>query len=496
MNKNNVLLKASNIHKKFPGVYALEGVNFELCAGEVHALVGENGAGKSTLIKIIGGVHSCQKGECIINDEKFKLKQPINSLNKGVSVIHQELNLFPNLSIAENIYLGNLPVNKWGRINWGELKDYTLEILEEVGLEDRNPKKKVKFLSIAEKQLIEVAKALSKDSNIIIMDEPTSSLNIEEANNLFKIIRNLAEKGVGIVYISHKLDEIFKLSDRVTVLRNGKKIDTRNTKEITRNELISMMVGQELKRNKYYSSNSSDKRVLEVKNLTTNKIKDISFYAKKGEIVGFSGLMGAGKTELAKALFGADKIQDGEILIKNTKVFANSTESFKNAGLGFVPENRKEEGIFPNITLKSNITVSSLGNISSIGLISKEKEKSRVKDIIKKLSIKTPSEDKLISKLSGGNQQKAILARWLIKDQLEAIIIDEPTRGIDVGAKKEIYDLLKELTKQGLAIVIMSSELPEILSICDRIYVMKEGKITAEFNQQEADKEKIMSKAI
>ncbi|MCF7954073.1 MAG: sugar ABC transporter ATP-binding protein [Spirochaetales bacterium] len=494
LNNGNTLLRLEKIHKKFPGVHALKGVEFELKAGEVHALLGENGAGKSTLIKIIAGVYDYE-GVYYLNGEKASIYSPIDAMKQGVGVIYQELNLVQDLSIAENIFFGRLPHNSWGGVKWNELYSKTREYLLQVGLK-LSPKTKIRMLSIAQQQLVEIAKALSLNAKILIMDEPTSALCSEEIDKLFTLIEKLKEQGAGIIYVSHKLDEIFRISDKVTVLRDGSYISTQKTENLNEKKLITMMVGRELNDLTPKTKAEIGSTVCEVKNLTTHDVKDISFYVREGEIVGFAGLMGAGRTELAYALLGADERLSGEIIIEGKNLPSNSPVKAKKYGIGLIPENRKKDGIFSDLSVKENITIASIDELSSKGRIDGGKELNQVKNMVDKLSIRTPSLKQLINKLSGGNQQKVIVARWLLKNNLKLLIIDEPTRGIDVGAKAEIYSIMNELAHQGLAIVMMSSEMPEIMGMCDRIYVMAAGRITNEFQSGDATQEDVLASCL
>jgi|LSQX01.2.fsa_nt_gb ABC-type sugar transport system ATPase subunit len=489
------VLEMRGIHKRFPGVHALKGVDFQLYPGEVHALVGENGAGKSTLIKIISGVHDFDEGEYLFNGAPAHVQNPLDAINKGISVIYQELNLVPSLSVAENIFFGHLPSSKRGRVIWQELYGKTRAALKRVGL-DIDPRTKVQYLSVAQQQLVEIARALSHNACILVMDEPTSALSPTEVENLFGVIRQLRNAGVGIIYVSHKLEEIFEIADRITVLRDGEHITTQPKRELDEQQLIALMVGRKI--TELYPKTAAEigKPILEVRNLTTDKVFDISFYVRKGEVVGFSGLMGAGRTELARALFGADRRIRGEILLEGVPVPPSSTVEARRRGIGLIPENRKEEGIFPNLCVRKNMTIAALEQISRKGHISEKQETDIVQEQVGALNIVTPSMHQLIPKLSGGNQQKVLVARWLIKENLKVLIVDEPTRGIDVGAKREIYRLIDALAGQGLAVIVMSSEMPEILGICDRIYVMREGRITGEFDRAEATQEKLLAKAI
>ena len=489
------IIEVKGIHKQFPGVYALKGVNFDLYSGEVHALMGENGAGKSTLIKIIAGAYDYQQGEYRIDGNKVDIQNPLDAINKGISVIYQELNLVASVSVAENIYFGRLPTTKMGRVLWKKLYQNSEKVLEQVGL-NISPKTKVQYLSVAQQQLVEIAKALSVNSKVIIMDEPTSAISPNEIENLFKLILKLKENGVGIIYISHKLEEIFKIADRITVFRDGEHIGTEKTSNLDEDGLISMMVGRKMSDMFPKTKAVIGDKILETKSLTTHKVNDISFYVKKGEILGFSGLMGSGRTELAHAIFGADERISGEVWIDGKKLPTNSPVLSQKMGIGLVPENRKDDGILPNLSVKKNITIVSLAQLTKRGRIDSKEEKSQVLGMIKNLSIKTPTMDQLVAKLSGGNQQKVIVARWLMKKNLKVLIIDEPTRGIDVGAKAEIYTILDQLACSGMAIIMMSSEMQEILGICDRIYVMKSGSIVGEYSREEATQEKLLKDAI
>lgn len=488
------IIEVKNIHKRFPGVYALRDISFDLLPGEVHALMGENGAGKSTLIKILAGVYDFE-GEYLFEGKKVDFKKPIEAIEKGISVIYQELNLCLNLSIEENIYFNRLPINKRGAVDWKTLHIKTREVLQEVGF-DVDPKIKVGQLSTAQQQLVEIAKAVSCNARVIIMDEPTSALSPKEIDNLFVIIQKLKNKGVGILYVSHKLDEIISISDRVTVFRDGQKIGTDLTKNMSIDRLISMMVGRVVE--DMYPKNPPvfGDNVLEVDDLQNDKLKNISFYVRKGEIVGFSGLMGAGRTELAKAIFGFDDRKKGTVKIEGKIIKPHATWEAKSRGIGYVPEDRKNEGIFGLLSVNKNITIACESENAFWGHIFRKKLNSKVEKIVNSLQVKTPSLDQLVEKLSGGNQQKVVLGRWLIKENIKVLIIDEPTRGIDVGAKTEIYTILDKLAHEGMAIIIMSSELPEILSMCDRIYVMKEGRISGEFLREEATQEKLLEKSI
>lgn len=494
MEHKTPMIQIENMHKTFPGVHALKGVNFDLNAGEVHALVGENGAGKSTLIKIISGVHLFSEGSYKIEGCDACIKNPMDAIKKGISVIYQELNLVPSLTVAENIYFGRLP-SRNGRVLWKELYEHSQKYLEMVGLLV-NPRMKVQHLSIAQQQLVEIAKAVSLNAKVIIMDEPTSALSPKEIESLFTVIDRLKSANVAVMYVSHKLEEIFRISDRISVFRDGAGVGTMNCCNIDQQGLIEMMVGRKLSDMFPPRNRSIGEVLLDVKELTTDKVTKLSFYIRKGEIVGFSGLMGAGRTEMARGLFGVDKRAHGSVRLDGKSVDKDSTIAARAAGMGLVPENRKDDGLLPNLSVKKNMTIVSLDQVSKWIHVNRRKEAVDASSLIEKLRIKTPTMEQLITKLSGGNQQKVLLARWLMKRNLKLLIIDEPTRGIDVGAKAEIYNLMDMLAKQGLAILMVSSELPEILGMCDRVYVMKDGKITGEFEANQATEATLLAKAI
>lgn len=493
--ENQPYIELKNIHKTFPGVYALKDVSLSVYPGEVHALVGENGAGKSTLIKVMAGYHACDRGEYLIEGESARIQNPNDAIKAGISVVYQELNIVDSLSVAENIFFGRLPKSSFGRVIWKRLYQDTQKILDRIGL-DIDPKRKAGFLSVAQKQMIEVARSISMEPKVIVMDEPTSALAPVEIETILKVIEKLKEQDVGILYISHKLDEVLRISSRITVLRDGEFIQCLQTKETNESQLINLMVGRSMDEMYRRKSCARNEIALKVSNLSTDKVCDISFYVKEGEIVGFSGLMGAGRTELAKGIFGEDEREKGIIEICGNVLDKNSKVKAVEMGMGFIPENRKDEGILPNLTVKENTTISSISSCSERGVISRTEERKLTDEMIKSLHIKAAGQNRLIVNLSGGNQQKVLLARWLAKKNLKVLIVDEPTRGIDVGAKHEIYTLLDELVKTGLAVVIMSSEMQEILGVCDRIYVMRSGRIVDEYSAQEATSEKLLSSAI
>jgi len=494
---NETIVKMENITKQFPGVLALDNVSFNLRKGEVHALLGENGAGKSTLMKILSGVHVPNKGSITFEDEVIKLETPISAQEKGIAIIHQEFNLFPELTVADNIFIGRefRGRNKWILDGDSQLEG-TKKILDKLNL-DINPNTLVEKLSVAQQQMVEIAKALSINAKVLIMDEPTAALTESEIESLFKVTNMLKSQGVGIVYISHRLEELALIADRATVMRDGCFVKTVDYKYIRIDELISMMVGRDLgdifpKR----ASKPSDEVVLEVKDLNRSGVlKDINFNLRRGEILGFAGLMGAGRTEVARAIFGADSIDSGQVTLFGKEVTIKNVHDAINQGIGYLTEDRKKEGLALGLSVNVNTMLSSYKEFSNkFGVIDEQKCINISQDLKAKLRIKTPDLEQLAGNLSGGNQQKIIIAKWLCKDT-EILIFDEPTRGIDVGAKLEIYELINQLTMQGKSIIVISSELPEVLGLCDRILVMRNGNITGELEAERATQENIMKYA-
>ena len=494
MEKTTPIVEMCGIHKYFPGVHALKGVSFDLYPGEVHALVGENGAGKSTLIKLMSGVYMLDEGAYRFNNSPNRISSPNDAIQRGLSVIYQELNLVRSLSVAENIFFGRLPA-RGGRVLWKKLFEDTKKCLDMVGLGIK-PNTKVQYLSVAQQQLVEIAKSISLDAKVIVMDEPTSALSPKEIQYLFNVIRQLQAQGVAVVYVSHKLEEVFAVADRITVLRDGAAVGTVMAQSVDQAALIEMMVGRKLTDMFPPKDRTPGTLLLDVQHLSSEKVTDLTFTARVGEIVGFSGLMGAGRTEMTRALFGIDQRTGGMVTLGGQTVPKDSPVAARKAGLGLVTENRKEEGILPTLSVKKNVSIVALDQVARFLHINRRKEIEEVRQISSAIEVKTPSIDQLISKLSGGNQQKVLLARWLIKKNLKLLIIDEPTRGIDVGAKAEIYEILNNLARGGLSILVVSSEMPEILGLCDRIYVMKGGRITGEFTAAEADEKSLLAKAI
>lgn len=497
MNTRIPMLKMEGVSKIFPGVKALDNINITAYKGEVTALMGENGAGKSTLMKILSGVYQKDEGKIFIEGEEAHIKNIKSAEEYGVTIIHQEMSLINNLTIAENIFLRNEKFNKFTKkINKKLLVERSILFLDQIGC-NLDPNKLVSSINVGEKQMVEIAKALTKNARIIIMDEPTTALTKIETQNLFKVIENLKKKGIAIIYISHRMEEIFAICDRVEVLRDGKYAGNALIKEIDNNKLIAMMVGRTIEEQFPYKKIEKGKVLLEVSNLTSKVgINNISFTVREGEIVGIAGLMGAGRTELAKTIFGYYKKEKGTIKLKGKRINIKNIQQAINNGICYLSEDRKKEGCILGLSVEDNMILSNLCKYENgFKIINKNKTKKDIDFYIKKLNIKTPNKDQLIKNLSGGNQQKVILAKWLLLSP-DILIIDEPTRGIDVGAKKEIYELLNELKESGKAIIMISSDLPEVLGISDRILVMSEGKITGELNREEATQEKIMKLSV
>ncbi|PLR76727.1 D-xylose ABC transporter ATP-binding protein [Bacillus sp. V3-13] len=485
------LLEMTGVNKRFPGVYALKGVDFELKSGEVHALLGENGAGKSTLMKILGGIYSIDEGKIFIEGNEVQINGVKDAQKYGISLIHQEIVLVPYLSIAENIYLGREPLTKTGFIDKSTMFENAQKFLNDFDLQlsARTP---IKKLTVAQQQMIEIIKAVSFNSKIIVMDEPTSSLTEKEVDFLFKTIRNLKEQGVGIVYISHRMNELFEITDRITVMRDGTYIGTVYTKDTKNEKLISMMVGRELTNYYVRDFSSTGECVLKVSNLTKKGVlENANFELMKGEILGFSGLVGAGRSELMKCIFGLDSFERGEIFVNGEKAtIKNPNDAIRN-GIAYVTENRKEEGLFLIQSVQYNITIRILHEFIKLFKVNSKYENKETNNYIKELSIKTPSPDQEVKNLSGGNQQKVLISRWLATKP-RVLILDEPTRGVDVGAKAEIYSIMNRLVNEGVSIIMISSELPEVINMSDRVAVMYKGKIQTILNKDKFSQETIM----
>lgn len=483
-----------NIYKAFGTNAVLEGVNFDTHGGEIHALMGENGAGKSTMMNILTGMHKKDQGTILINGKEHSYTNPKEAEEHGVSFIHQEMNTWPQMTVLENLFIGKEMKNKIGFIRSKEMKTLALKTFKELGI-TMDLDADVQTLSVGQQQMIEIAKALMTDCQVLIMDEPTAALTDREIRMLFKIIQHLKTKEVAIIYISHRMEEIFEISDRITVMRDGMTVDTTLTKETNVDDVVRKMVGREI--SDYYPKKNAEigETVFEVKNLSgTSGFENISFSVKSGEIVGFSGLMGAGRTEIMRGIFGIDPISQGEIILEGKKVQLKNPSTAIKAGVGFLTENRKEEGLVLDFSIKDNISLPSIDEFRVRGLIDTKTEDEFVQLLMKRLTVKAQNEDISAGSLSGGNQQKVVLAKW-IGIGPKVLILDEPTRGVDVGAKREIYQLMNELAERGVAIVMVSSDLPEVLGVSDRILVVHEGKIAGELSRTEATQEKIMNLA-
>ena len=487
-------LEMRGITKQFPGVLALNKVDLSVYPGKVLALVGENGAGKSTLMKVLSGVHKRDAGEILIDGKPVEITSPLASRQMGISIIYQELSVLNNMNVAENIFVGR-ERTKNGFVDKKQQHEEAKALLNRVGL-NIDTHTITRRLSTAQKQMVEVAKALSFNSRLIIMDEPTSSLTDKETAMLMDIIRKLRDEGVAIVFISHRMNEIFEISDEIAVMRDGEMVQHMITADVDEQQVIAAMVGRDVNDIFHKEEAPIGDVVLEVKNLSTkNFLKDISFNVRAGEIVGFAGLVGAGRSEVMRALFAVDPRESGEIYVNGKQVEIKSTVDALNAGMGFVPEDRKEQGLILKQTIRANASLAALDSVANGWFIDKKKEKNLSDEYVSKLKVKTPSIEQLIMNLSGGNQQKVVIAKWMATHP-KVLILDEPTRGIDVGAKKEIHTLMSELAKQGVAIIMISSELPEVLGMADRIYVMHDGRIKGEINRAEASQESIMKLAI
>jgi len=494
---SEVLVRMEGIDKRFPGVHALDQCDFDLRAGEVHALVGENGAGKSTLMKILGGIYSKDEGHVYLEGREVEIVNVRQAQHLGISMIHQELNLMPHLTIAQNIYIGREPRARVSFMVDDKTTNEKAEKLFELLSLDLDPDTKVADLTVAKQQMVEIAKALSFNSKILIMDEPTAALTDAEIEDLFRIIRELRSNGVGIVHISHRLEELKLIADRITVMRDGRIIDTLLTENATRNKIISLMVGRTIYESEpEIPENPSQEVVLEVRNLNRGKtLRDVSFDLKKGEILGFAGLMGAGRTDVARAIFGADNLDSGEIYIKGQQVHIHKPKDAVVYGIGYLSEDRKRYGLTLGMDVKENIAMASMKNfLRWFTWVDFKKQSSVAKEMVGALNIKTPSIDQKVNYLSGGNQQKVVIGKWLTADT-DILIFDEPTRGIDVGAKSEIYKLLNDLASAGKSVIMISSELPEILRMSHRVVVMCEGRITGILDANDLTQEKIMTYA-
>ena len=478
--ETKTIIKCEGITKSFPGVKALDGVSFDIREGEVHALCGENGAGKSTLIKMLTGVHERDGGHYWIDDREVFFKSTEEGIAAGVSCVYQELSIAQQLDVAKNLFIGNLPM-KGGLVDHKTLYKKASEILAELDM-NISPKTIAGDLSVGQQQMIEIGRALTRNARVIIMDEPTSSLSEAETETLFGVIRKLTSKNIAVVYISHKLDEVMELSDRITVIRDGQNIISKDKADFTQDELIANMIGRPLKNLYLKEPAEITDTMLEVKNLTRKGVfEDISFTVRKGEVVGFFGLVGAGRSEIMRAIFGVDKYNSGEVWLDGKRLKGGNPAAAIKAGIGFCTEDRKKEGLALKLSILLNMTLVRLPLLSKLGVINRAKQKAAADEYMKAISVKAPSVNQLVGNLSGGNQQKVVVAKWLMVNP-KVLIVDEPTRGIDVGSKSEIYGLLSDLAKQGMAIIVVSSEIEEILGVCDSVVTIFEGKKTAQMN--------------
>ncbi len=490
------ILEVDNVRKEFPGVVALDDVQLKIRPGSVHALMGENGAGKSTLMKIIAGIYNPDKGEVRFAGKKLDIKTPIDALNSGIAMIHQELNLMNTMTVAENVWIRREPKNALGLIDHDQMNKQTQALFDELNL-NLDPKAMVGDLTVAQKQMIEISKAVSYNSDVLIMDEPTSAITESEVERLFTIIRDLKSKGVGIVYITHKMDELFEIADELTVFRDGQFVGTEPATNVTKDDVIRMMVGREITDMFPKIECEIGDVALEVKHLSNGRhFKDINFQLRRGEILGVAGLVGSGRSEVAEAIFGVKPADSGEIFINGEKVDITKPSDATQHGLAFLTEDRKESGCFLILDCLENIQMALItqGMVNKTGFVEQGKVTQMVEEYVEKLRIKTPSLSEIVENLSGGNQQKLLIARWLLTNP-KILILDEPTRGIDVGAKSEIHRLITQLAGQGVAILMISSELPEVLGMSDRIMVMHEGCVSGFLDRSEADQMSVMKLA-
>lgn len=485
----NIILELQGISKRYGGLQALADVSLDIRSHEVHALVGENGAGKSTLINILGGIVPRDSGTVSFHNEEVEFKKAQEAIDAGIAIIHQELSMLPSLNIIENIYMGRM-VSSFGKINWKKMEEMAREQMAKIGL-DIDPYSIVKDLTASQRQMVEIAKALSIDASLIVMDEPNSSLSEVDSEKLFEVIESLKEKGISILYVSHKMEEVLRISDRITVFRDGTYVNTVKTKESSVNDVIQMMVGRDLEREHIHRT-ISDVTMLEVKDLCSSSFQDISFKVNKGEILGFSGLVGSGRSEVARAIFGADQFKSGTVTLDSKNVRFNSPQKAIRAGIAMVAEDRKVQSLFLKQPIHFNMAMAHLPRLSRKQVVNTAKVDDLVEKYKEKLNIKMDDSDDPVNSLSGGNQQKTILGRWLATSP-KVLILDEPTHGVDIMAKSEIYRLIHELANEGMSIILISSEMPEIIAMSDRVIVMHEGKITGNLSEDEITEEKIMT---
>lgn len=493
MPSNNVLVEIKDVSKHFPGVKALDHVSLSIRRGEVHALSGENGAGKSTLIKILTGVYTYDEGSIVFDGSPVAFKSTNESQKAGIGSVYQELNMIPYLSVAENIYIGDYPMGKTG-IEWKELYENAQNQLDSLNI-DVDAKKQLNELSTAQQQMVSIVRAVSRDCKLIILDEPTSSLDTKEVKTLFSLVRQLKEKGVAFIFITHRMEEIYQICDRITVLKDGHFIGTYQAEDLNQYQLVTLMVGREItqqRKQTYFSPEKDQNYVVEVRNLAKKpKVKDVSFGISRGEIVGLAGLLGSGRTEVAEMLFGSEMPDAGEILYEGILQKNISPTKAVRAGLAFCTENRRLDGIVPNMSVKNNIVLACMKQISRLGFVISRKRLALVNRYIEELRIKTPTPEQRIRNLSGGNQQKALLARWMATNP-KLIILDEPTRGIDVGAKQEVERLVQQIASQGIGVLLISSEIPELVRNCDRVIALREGEQVGELAGAQISEEAIM----
>lgn len=493
MPSNNVLVEIKDVSKHFPGVKALDHVSLSIRRGEVHALSGENGAGKSTLIKILTGVYTYDEGSIIFDGSPVAFKSTNESQKAGIGSVYQELNMIPYLSVAENIYIGDYPMGKQG-IDWKELYENAQKQLDSLNI-DVDAKKQLNELSTAQQQMVSIVRAVSRDCKLIILDEPTSSLDTKEVKTLFSLVRQLKEKGVAFIFVTHRMEEIYQICDRITVLKDGQFIGTYQAEDLNQYQLVTLMVGREItqqRKQTYFSPEKDQNYVVEVRNLAKKpKVKDVSFGISRGEIVGLAGLLGSGRTEVAEMLFGSEMPDAGEILYEGILQKNISPTKAVRAGLAFCTENRRLDGIVPNMSVKNNIVLACMKQISRLGFVISRKRLALVNRYIEELRIKTPTPEQRIRNLSGGNQQKALLARWMATNP-KLIILDEPTRGIDVGAKQEVERLVQQIASQGIGVLLISSEIPELVRNCDRVIVLREGEQVGELAGAQISEKAIM----
>ncbi|WP_027416820.1 sugar ABC transporter ATP-binding protein [Aneurinibacillus terranovensis] len=488
------VLEMKNISKEFPGVKALDSVQFSVIPGEVHCLIGANGAGKSTLMKILAGVYSKDEGDIFLQGKKVDITGPSQSKELGIATIYQELSLIEHLTVAENIFLGTYMKPRYGIMSWKKINEESSKIITRLGIPIQ-VQKKVSELSAGHKQIVELAKAIASHAKLIVMDEPSTTLSEKEVNTLYRVIEDLKRQGITIIFISHKLEELFTIGDRVTVLRDGKYVATKKLKEISQDELIELIIGHKVEKKKRETSKRTFQELLRVESLSNHKLSNINLQLGKGEIIGLYGLVGSGRTEVLKALYGVDQIKKGSVFIHGNKQKITKPSKAIQLGMGLVPENRKSEGALLHLSVRENAIVASHGHLSKFTVLLRDKVKDVVSKTISELRVKTPTPDTLMMNLSGGNQQKVIISRWLIHNS-EILLFDEPTQGIDVGAKDEIYRVMREVASQGKGIIVVSSEINELLEVCNRILVMYDGKIVGEFDDPQNQKEEILHLAV